>query len=306
MTDFRRGRQIVFTINNPTEEDEETFTAAIEPNGCINYIIYGHEEEGENEVYHLQGYAQFNKALTLTAVKKIFPRAHIESVKGTTKQAIDYCKKEGYWDEFGELRTQGKKGSNTKKYEEIKERIMIKNDPLIKVIVDCENTAQIRFAETIEKYTTTATHFEKKEVYWYFGPTGCGKSRCAFESVDKKDYWVSSENLKWFDGYSGQKDAIFDDFRGDFATFHFLLRLLDGYPLKVPVKGGFTRWCPKRIFITCPYPPKGVYQGVEDKKQLYRRLTQIRYFGNSLADIMPASEDYDVHHQVEEVEEIVM
>jgi len=301
MSAFRRGRQIVFTINNPTEEDEELFTAAIEPDGDINYIIYGHEE-GESETYHLQGYAQFTKALTLTAVKRIFPRAHIESVKGTTKQAIDYCKKDGYWDEFGKLRTQGKK-ANEKKYEVIKERIMLKKDPLIKVIEDCDNSAQIKFAEVLEKYTIPDGEYDKKEVYWYFGPTGSGKTRCAYDAIDKKNFWISSVDLKWFDGYSGQADVLIDDFRGDFASLHFMLRLLDGYPLKVPVKGGFTRWCPKRIFITCPFAPKDVYKGVEDKRQLYRRITQVRYFGNSLADIMP-NDDYDIAHEVPD--EIVM
>ena len=86
MTRFNKGRQCVFTINNPTEEDEALFT----DNELINYVIVGHEE-GETGTYHLQGYAQLTKALTLTAVKRIFPRAHIEAVRGTTKQAIDYC-----------------------------------------------------------------------------------------------------------------------------------------------------------------------------------------------------------------------
>ena len=49
---------------------------------------------------------------------------------------------------------------------------------------------------------------------------------------------MSSRNLQWFDGYMGQKVVCFDDFRKDFCTFHELLRLLDRYPMDVPVK----RW----------------------------------------------------------------
>lgn len=298
MSAFQRARQIVFTINNPTEEDELFTDSVPDP---INYVIVGHEE-GDSGTYHLQGYAQFTKALVFNTIKRLFPRAHIEAVKGTVKQAIDYCKKDGNFDEYGELRTQGKKSSNKAAYEKIKERINVNRDPLINVIRDCENTAQVKFAEIMEKYVSIGDDVSKKEVFWFFGPTGSGKTRMAFEMSNKESLWMSSENLKWFDGYSGQEDVIVDDFRGDFTTFHFLLRLLDRYPLNVPIKGGFVRWMPKRIFITCPFPPKDAYQGIEDKRQLYRRISQVRYFGNSLEDLMNYhNEDYDISHNCDDV-----
>ncbi|HUD44048.1 MAG TPA: hypothetical protein VMR41_00740 [Patescibacteria group bacterium] len=305
MTNFIRGRCCVFTINNPTAEDEDLFCSS----EMVNYCIYGHET-GEEETYHLQGYAQFNKQISLKAVKKIFPRAHIERVRGTQQQAIEYCKKDGHFDEFGTLKRHGGKDStqakNSVKYADIKESIVVEHDTLINVINNCDNTAQIKYAELIEKYVVPLQEVNiKRKVYWYFGPTGSGKTRTAFEMLNRGSWWMSSENLKWFDGYCGQEDVLIDDFRGDFTTFHFLLRLLDIYPLKIPVKGGFVTWCPKRIFITCPYPPSKVYTGVEDKKQLYRRITQVRYFGNSLIEIMPDHNHDDYEIFFEDNEDIV-
>jgi len=39
------------------------------------------------------------------------------------------------------------------------------------------------------------------------------------------------------------------------VTFPFFLRLLDRYPIEVPIKGGHANWIPEVIIITCPRPP---------------------------------------------------
>lgn len=125
---------------------------------------------------------------------------------------------------------------------------------------------------------------------WLWGPTGTGKTRFAIEFAEehKLAYWISGENLKWFDGYQGQPIAIIDDFRKGDCTFKFLLRLLDRYRLQVPIKGGFVAWVPKYIFITCPYEPRSYFQykddmGTvverEDIGQLMRRITSVKHVG---------------------------
>ena len=40
------------------------------------------------------------------------------------------------------------------------------------------------------------------------------------------------------------------------VSFSFFLRLLDKYPVEVPIKNGFAIWRPKRLFITCPRVPE--------------------------------------------------
>lgn len=278
MARFTRGIAAVFTVNNPTEDDENLLLESDK----WDYIIIGHEE-GESGTYHWQGYIQFKNRLTLNGVKKFLPRAHIEQVKGTQKQAIDYCKKDGNFDEYGTLREQGgsrDKGASKKKYEDIKNRIVSNRDTLQKVVLeDCENPSHIQYAQFMEKYSGLDHKLRSDlKVYWYYGPTGCSKSHTVFNSINPESYWKSSNDLKWFDGYCGQEDVWIDDFRGSHCSFNFLLQLLDIYPLMVPVKGSFVRWCPKRIFITCPFKPEDCYAGVEDKSQLLRRITTIEHF----------------------------
>jgi len=113
-------------------------------------------------------------------------------------------------------------------------------------------------------------------VCWLSGATGVGKTRAAIELADElapDNYWISPGSLQWFDGYAGEPVVIFDDLRTKHASFHFLLRLLDRYALRVPFKGGFVDWTPLIIIITAPYSPTRMWdlRCTEDLQQLQRR-----------------------------------
>uniref|UniRef100_UPI004047AAC7 hypothetical protein n=1 Tax=Rheinheimera sp. TaxID=1869214 RepID=UPI004047AAC7 len=80
-----RARRYVFTINNPTEEDEPTF---LEPH--VKYLVYV-MQKGEQGTPHYQGYVEFKSAKTHSAAAKLLPRAYVAAAKGTAQQASDYC-----------------------------------------------------------------------------------------------------------------------------------------------------------------------------------------------------------------------
>lgn len=101
-----RSRSWCFTLNNYVQEDEARLRA-LAPE--VGYLIFG-REIGENGTPHLQGYIFFKNAIALRSAKaKISDRAHLESSRGTPKQASDYCKKDGNYEEYGELPKQGKR-----------------------------------------------------------------------------------------------------------------------------------------------------------------------------------------------------
>lgn len=79
----------------------------------------------------------------------------------------------------------------------------------------------------------------------------------------------------WFDGYSGQKTLILDDFSGDFCNYRFLLRLLDCYKMKIEVKGGHAWAVWTTVVITTNVHPSGWYPHV-DTTPLQRRIKEIR------------------------------
>lgn len=91
-----------FTVNNWTAANDELLKALGTTDGT-SYLVYGYEE-GENHTPHLQGYIAFARRKRFNQVKDVLPAgAHIEAKKGSPKQAADYCKKDGIYQEFGEL-----------------------------------------------------------------------------------------------------------------------------------------------------------------------------------------------------------
>lgn len=136
----------------------------------------------------------------------------------------------------------------------------------------------IRLAECYLSYNEVKRNW-KPTVSWIYGPTGSGKTRMAIDKCGD-DYWISGKNLRWWQGYDGHENVIIDDFRGDFCTFHELLRILDRYAYTVEVKGGSRQLLAKNIYITCPYHPKDVYSSKEDVGQLLRRIDDIVHLKN--------------------------
>jgi len=161
------------------------------------------------------------------------------------------------------------------------------------------------FASTCAQYTRGLLFIEAcnvpcrigpPQVYWFYGKTGLGKTRCAVE-FGKLDgsYWKSGGNstvgsgVRWFDGYNGQRVAIIDDFRAKGVRFDFILQLLDRYEFRVEYKTGSVNWVPQYIFVTTPKSIKDTFQYrfkhiPEDIGQLRRRVTRSFKFGNGVGE----------------------
>lgn len=274
-----QGKFWCFTLNNYSDEEYIQLQ-----NFNWNYLIIG-KEVGETGTPHLQGYGEFKSNKRLKALKDLNSRIHWEYRKGTAEEASEYCKKDGDFIEIGEM-SKGR-GARTD-IESIRD--VVNNGGGMKDVMQVTNSYQaVKFAEKL------LTHAEKKrnwppEVIWLWGPTGCGKTRRAFEETEGKA-WISGKNLKWWDGYDAHENVIIDDFRADFCTFHELLRILDRYPYMVEIKGGTRQLLAKRIYITSCYPPDKVYQTREDIAQLLRRITQV--IGMGIGDEVAGNTDRD-------------
>nr|WAE42938.1 MAG: replication associated protein [Cressdnaviricota sp.] len=262
-----KSRAYCFTLNNYSDADYESILSV----DC-RYIVVG-KEIGESGTPHLQGFIYFDNPRAFNAVKKIIPKAHLEAMKGTAIQASDYCKKDGQFVERGECPNQGKRSD----IDDIRE--LIKTKPKMREVIDVANSIQsVKMAEQILKYKEKARDF-LPEVYWFYGETGTGKSRAVSELIDPEDSYYCLGTIKWFDGYDAHSDVVIDDIRSNFSTYSEFLRLIDRYPYKVEIKGSTRQFLAKRIFITSPYHPRMLWQNVEDKTQLLRRIKEIRKFG---------------------------
>jgi len=267
-----RSRAWVFVLNNYTPA-EDTYCQNLGQSEKVRFIIFGREQAPGTGTPHLQGYIYMKNPHRLTGMKKIFPRAHLEKAAGTPEDNIRYSSKDGNVFRAGEVPTQGKRTDLAAMKQKVKEGATMRD--LIDISV---NYQDLRTAELLMKYAPPIER-QKPAVYWFYGETGTGKTRRAVE-MGGDDYWISGKDLKWWDGYYGQKTVILDDFRGDFCPLHELLRILDRYPYRVELKGSSAWLRAETIIITAPLPPESYYLKAEQAamEQLNRRITSVTKF----------------------------
>lgn len=267
MSSNTRSRAYCLTINNYTEEERQFLMGY----GPTEYIIVG-DEIGKEGTRHLQIYFRLKNAKSFSKIKKEFPRAHIEIAKGSDEQNRIYCSKETVLREDGEVSQQGRRSDLHVLTEEIQKAPQMRN-----LIQHCSNLQSIRTAEKLLEYHEPKRNWKPK-VSWYYGKSGSGKSYDAWTELGG-DAYDAMENGKWWCGYDGHEKVIIDDYRMGWCTWKCLLKLLDRYPMKIEVKGGYRQFLAKEIIITCNESPEQAHAGIcEDLYQLTRRIDVIREY----------------------------
>lgn len=266
---MEKTRNYCFTWNNPSEDAPIT----IRDIGA-RYCIY-QLEEGEAGTPHLQGLLIFKSQKSFSSVKLLLPLCHLEQCRNVAA-SIKYCsKEEGRLEppvEIGERPNQGRRSDLETIANDIVSGTSImdvaKNDPAVFV-------RNFKGLQALSNIFHSKRNWEM-DVQVYTGTTGTGKTRKAFE-IAPNAFW--KEKADWWDGYMGEEDVIIDEFTND-VPIGVLLRWLDRYPLRVPVKGGFVPFVAKRIFITSNIPFEEWYPNArqEHKLALRRRITKITTF----------------------------
>ncbi|AGC84158.1 putative replication-associated protein 2 [Cyclovirus roach] len=148
----------------------------------------------------------------------------------------------------------------------------------IRTIAEAFPTSYIRYHRGIKEYLKTTCPINprtfKTFVYYYWGPTGTGKSRRSLmeaTSIEGGIYY--KPRGEWWDGYHQQDNVIIDDFYG-WIKWDELLKICDRYPYKVPVKGGYEEFTSRRIWITSNVDTDMLYKFTNyDPAPFERRIT---------------------------------
>jgi hypothetical protein len=270
-----RSKYFCLTLNNYSEDDYNFFSHLHSTNNKITYIVCG--KEGKDKTPHLQMYVELKSRIRFSTAKNIFgDKTHIEARKGSAQEAAEYCKKEGDFFEHGEI-SNPKPGHRSDL--ETLQRDLDNGMNLTKVS-DEHFSSFLRYRRSINTYIQlhAIKRNWKTKVIVYWGKTGTGKTRKAFEQCLAAPY--VHPGGQWFDGYQTQQFAIFDDFGGSEFKLSYLLKLLDRYPMKVPIKGDFVEWAPKVIYITSNLNPTNWFPNAhkEHVEALFRRFDQVKEF----------------------------
>lgn len=279
-------RNFVFTWNNWTRDFDmsreilDWLEDTAGPKLKIQYAIVG-EEIGEEKTCHLQGYVELVDRKSFKSIKSMFNRCYIDRRRGTQSQAIEYCKKQGNYHEYGTRKTPGSRTD----LQDIK-RLLHNNNSIKALLEECDNLSYqgLRTAERLVRYTDNPRDY-KPMVLWFCGPTNTGKTRKARELLPNAYFKTNCSHI-WWPFYDSEEDIIIDDLRAYTYPFIKLLGLLDRYPYQVEDKGVVRQFRGRRIIITAPYTPDIFYRdSPEELKQLYRRITKLYMFNNENPEV---------------------
>ncbi len=210
------------------------------------------------------------------------PTAHYEPRKGSHEQALAYCHKDETREPGARVCQFGTEpvGQGTRTdWQAVKS--CIDNGGGVGDLAESHFGLLIRYERGLTSYANRQARkrSDPPRVYYFWGPSGTGKSRAAWSFDSERTFSVpigSTNGAVWFDGYdSSQHDVVLlDDYYSNYK-YTYLLQLLDRYPLQVPVKGGFVNFNSPIIVITSNDPVTEQYRHIENKSALWRRLYKV-------------------------------
>lgn len=277
----------------------------LQKNEYIKYGLFGFETCPTTGRKHLQGYIQLKKKNGLGFLKKnIHHNAKFINAKGNLKAQYTYISKEDTEPtEWGSATEKIKGGRNDIK--NVRKWIN-EGDNMLQILQKATSFQSIKVAQVFFQYEQLDPRaFWQRELYWYHGRTGLGKSKRAHkEAAERCDadpnggFWklpVKNEIAYW-NGYCGQKYVIFDEYRPKRVPMDHILQLTDHYDCHVDVKQSGCKWRAQAIWITANKSPEKMfeYEGKQHEKidQLLRRITKTIHF-KSIGQDEVSQEEYE-------------
>lgn len=291
----KQARRFCFTYPNPSEDTHYELANLQFSCDDFRYLIYQVEKAPTTGTRHIQAYLELNAVYRFKRLLSILPRgAHVESARGTCKQNILYCSKtdtriDGPY-EYGtpSVRSQGQRSDLLAMVTSLDSASSLEEAVLSN---ESNQTCYVKYHRGLEKLAalkkkpvSRRSGIQSRRVIALWGSTGTGKTHTAYTALqtlypEEEPFLCPCNSGQWFDGYNGQRGAIFDDFRAedDNMPVSTFLRLFDKYPLQVPIKGGFVPWNPETVYITTNVNPASFYSKCPEQtyQAVQRRLTQV-------------------------------
>ena len=117
----------------------------------------------------------------------------------------------------------------------------------------------------------------ERNAFVFWGPTGTGKSRRAWDEAGM-DAYCKDPRTKFWCGYQDEPNIVVDEFRGGIDIAH-LLRWLDRYPVRVEIKGSSRVLKATCFWFTSNTNPRDWYPDIDymTLEALMRRITIVEF-----------------------------
>lgn len=271
------------TENNPTEQSIQRYKEL----DCVWLLLCKEHQDDDNQTPHIHVAVSFKGKRDQKALKKLFPRANLEVMRGSCQDSKTYMTKEDNepfekgempkgkhdskskkieWDEIYELAKEGR-------FEEIRKDVYIRYQKSLK---------QLYFDNRTDSDMNEMDNQElKKHFLWLWGPTGTGKSHTArriAKELGCEHPYLKGLN-KWWDGYDYQKVTIIEEADPKSCEYltQYFKRWCDKWSFYAEIKGNTIPECrPEYIIVTSNYRMMDCFTNPDDYVPMQRRLTEIK------------------------------
>jgi len=236
--------------------------------------LEGQLERGAGGYIHWQLVATFSRKVSRRQVTELFPTAHSEPTRSSAARAYVFKEETSIKDTYFQLGELPIRRNNKQDWDFIFASAVAGNFDVIPAQIRFQSYRTIRAISS--DHQTPVGMVRTSNVFW--GPTGSGKSRRAWEEAGL-DAYSKDPRTKFWDGYTGQENVVIDEFRGSIDISH-VLRWLDRYPVRVEIKGSSVCLCAKKFWFTSNLPPRLWYPELDGQTfdALNRRLIVEEFF----------------------------
>lgn len=263
------GKRWLVTINNPSDKEIDEL---IEFGGC-KFKVIARETAPSTGTSHIHALVCFYCNARISKLKKAFPRAHLDLVRGTFDQAYNYVTKENaiiY-----------ENGDKPKNQLSIDQRFKTMVQEAKAGTIDKECLMYCRYRQYFEQFVPTSNYIFDGELTsknaWIYGPPGSGKSSMVRQfAMDMHLSVYHKLANKWWDGYRGEDIVLIEDLDPDVAQklVHHIKLWADRYAFRAEVKGNSISIDPRFHFIvTSNYSIGECFKGV-DGEAISRRFEE--------------------------------
>lgn len=268
------------------------------PDEEISGLVYQLEVCPDSGREHVQGYVEFAKPCRFQYAQGLLgiTGAHCEARKKSREACVKYCTKDesrkaGTFPALlGTLAEQDPAAYKSRQGKRTDISAMVDHIKGGKRMIECleaDPDTFVKYSRGMQEVRrivqqAAATRIRKDlKVTVYWGKAGTGKTRAVYDKhgVENVFTLVADNSACWFDGYEGQDILLIDDFKG-WIQYSMLLKILDIYPLRCPVKNSFTYAAWSRVYITSNYDPDTWYSPDHDLEALSRRFHEVKKFGD--------------------------
>jgi hypothetical protein len=258
--------------------------------GKVTYACIGREVGDRDQGRHLQGYIQFSTKRTIVGVCRLLGTRTVNYAvaNGTGRQNKAYCSKspEAYnqsdyddgspaFVEIGDLTSQGEGSSlanvaraivdESKSVREIAlthPEVFLRHSRGIPALVSHAKARDIPFLRSV-----------RCQVLW--GEPGTGKTYSVFNKYKEQVYRLADNKKPWFDGYDNEPVLLIDEFDPyQCMPISIFKQVLEGYKMKVPIKGGMVYAAWKIVIVISNVDPQQWYPNSfeADRRAVFSRL----------------------------------